>query len=98
MMVMTGFGNKHTIIVWLCRVASVLVRMGFGDDLVHMRFASLMHLMLVGRECNRLQANQKDHEVKDEFSFHVTTIASSRSKIKQLHERLFLLHLTTWRF
>lgn len=99
MMVMTGFGNKHTIIVWLCRVASVLVvRMGFGDNLAHMRFASLMHLMLVGRECNRLQADQKDHEIKDEFSFHVTTIASRRSKIKQLHVRLSLLRLTAWRF
>lgn len=98
MVVMTGFGNKNTKIVRLWRVASMLVRMGFGDDLVHMRFASLMHLMLVGRERNRLQADQKDHEIKDEFSFHATTIASRRSKIKQLHVWLSLLRLTTSRF
>lgn len=96
-MIMTATGNKNPKIAFMGLLARAMVML-VRYDFVHVRFASLMHLVLVRGQRDRLQADQKDHEVESEFSIHPCTLASKRAKIKWLPVLPVLLHQKVWLF
>ena len=94
-MIMTAAGNENPKIAISGFSLLAMVMLG-RDEFVRMRFACLLHLVLVRGQRNRLQADQKGHEVENDFSYHSNTLASKRVKIKRLPVLPALRHQTVW--